>query len=397
MAWRDQLLPASFRGVPFEVLDERATFGRRTVLHEFPFRDVPFVEDLGRRARELQIRAIIVGSDYMERRDALIAAVEEAGSGKLVHPQYGEMQVSISYGVDIETSTAEGGCCRIQFSCVETGDARFPSAQAATADVVEERAEDAQETLRERFASIFDLSGLPAWASDDALLRAQDWLSEVRAVVAPIAQAIDRGDVLALVSSLNSGLAGKLRAPLAMAESVIGIVRSLRLALPARDATRALQTLGGFQAGQTFVPPTTPSTRAQARNRDTMLELMRGAAVAEAAVALSRTVFTDYNQAVTLRDAITDQIDAIAEVTQEDALYHALSDLRAAVVRDLDARGANLARVASYPMPATMPAVVLAWTLYQDSGRDLELAERNRIRHPGFVPGGVTLEVLVDG
>ncbi|WP_374707575.1 DNA circularization N-terminal domain-containing protein, partial [uncultured Deefgea sp.] len=39
MAWREQLQPASFRGVPFYVYTSSGEVGRRNVVHEYPLRD----------------------------------------------------------------------------------------------------------------------------------------------------------------------------------------------------------------------------------------------------------------------------------------------------------------------------------------------------------------------
>ncbi|EPR0211413.1 DNA circularization N-terminal domain-containing protein, partial [Escherichia coli] len=47
MAWKDRLVEASFRGVPFKVEDEGAPVGRRVETHEYPNRDKPYTEDLG--------------------------------------------------------------------------------------------------------------------------------------------------------------------------------------------------------------------------------------------------------------------------------------------------------------------------------------------------------------
>jgi prophage DNA circulation protein len=51
--WRDVLLsqPASFRGVIFHVETGGKSSGRRTVTHEYPKRDDPYAEDMGRVAR----------------------------------------------------------------------------------------------------------------------------------------------------------------------------------------------------------------------------------------------------------------------------------------------------------------------------------------------------------
>ncbi|HAW0191952.1 TPA: DNA circularization protein, partial [Escherichia coli] len=90
--WRDNLYDASFRGVPFSVESDEGSFGRRVQVHEYPNRDKPYTEDLGRATRRLTINAYLVGDDYAEQRDRLITAIETAGPGTLIHPQFGEMQ-----------------------------------------------------------------------------------------------------------------------------------------------------------------------------------------------------------------------------------------------------------------------------------------------------------------
>ncbi|WP_171555545.1 DNA circularization N-terminal domain-containing protein, partial [Shigella sonnei] len=72
--WRDNLYDASFRGVPFSVESDEGSFGRRVQVHEYPNRDKPYTEDLGRATRRLTINAYLVGDDYAEQRDRLITA-----------------------------------------------------------------------------------------------------------------------------------------------------------------------------------------------------------------------------------------------------------------------------------------------------------------------------------
>ena len=64
MTWRDTLQPASFRGVPFEVDDMSAKFGRRNVEHAYPQRDRGFVEDLGRAGRRFSVVGFVLGDDW---------------------------------------------------------------------------------------------------------------------------------------------------------------------------------------------------------------------------------------------------------------------------------------------------------------------------------------------
>lgn len=48
MTWKYRLQDASFRGVPFKVEEESAGTGRRVETHEYPNRDKPYTEDLGK-------------------------------------------------------------------------------------------------------------------------------------------------------------------------------------------------------------------------------------------------------------------------------------------------------------------------------------------------------------
>jgi prophage DNA circulation protein len=91
MSWRDQLRPGSFRGAPFRIQGNDGEGGRRGALHEFPERDEPWFEDLGRAARRWTIEAIVIGENYLADLDALVAACEEKGPGTLVHPYRGTL------------------------------------------------------------------------------------------------------------------------------------------------------------------------------------------------------------------------------------------------------------------------------------------------------------------
>ena len=44
-----------------------------------------------------------------------------------------------------------------------------------------------------------------------------------------------------------------------------------------------------------------------------------------------------------------------------------------------------------------IPALVLAHRLYDDPSWDADIVARNDVVHPGFVPGGVDLQVLSNG
>ncbi len=92
--WLSQLLPASFRGVPFNVEGHEENGGRRGVQHEYPGRDTPYAEDLGQKGGVYRVRAFVLGDSYISQRDALRQAMQQDGTtGTLVHPYLGSLQV----------------------------------------------------------------------------------------------------------------------------------------------------------------------------------------------------------------------------------------------------------------------------------------------------------------
>jgi len=130
--WRDALLPASFRGALFHVEAGSKESGRRIVVHEYPKKNIPYAEDMGRRARSFIIRAYLVtfptdtgialySRDYRTARDALIDALESSeGPGVLQLPTIEPMTVTCpQYRWNEEERF--GGYCTFDMTFVEFG------------------------------------------------------------------------------------------------------------------------------------------------------------------------------------------------------------------------------------------------------------------------------------
>jgi prophage DNA circulation protein len=398
MSWREQLLPASFRGVEFSVTRSNAAFGRRVVVHEYPMRDTPYVEDLGRRARVMRVDAIILGDDYRVRRDALIEAIEQSGPGKLVHPFYGELTVSLDDSpASIDESTDQGGSAYISFTVIESGQARFPAATAATSDQVAAKADAAATTAGEGVEDGLSIAGLPAFATASAVEQLDRGLRLVEVALSAATSGDFRSAALGLISGLRPDLLSLLSSPSNLIARMRNVFETARSAFaPADGLTAFVRAAQEYTAVTLPLVPTTPQ---RVRERTTCVQLedmVRTLTVCQAAVCSARVVFPDYTTAIETRDNLVGEIDRVSDVTTDDRLHQSLADLRAAVVRDINQRAATLARVVEFKPEATMPALVVAYRLYDAADRDGEIIDRNRIAHPGFVAGGVALEVLDD-
>jgi len=140
--WKIQLVPASFRGVVFHVDVGGRASGRRTVLHEFPKRDTPYAEDMGRMARKFPITGYVIGPDFRERRDDLIFALENPTPGELVLPTglQGGVYTVVPTAYGVREQRQQGGMAQFDMAFVEAGEAAFdalPDTQNRTNDAAD--------------------------------------------------------------------------------------------------------------------------------------------------------------------------------------------------------------------------------------------------------------------
>ena len=417
----ENLRPASFRGVAFEVESHSESGGRRVELHEYPLRDTPYAEDLGKKAGKWQIAAFLVNgkSGYAERRDKLREALNASGPGTLIHPYLGELSVSVD-GYSLKETTREGGYCTFSISFVEAGQPVEPDVEKDTAANVLDKAEVAKEAatagfLDEYMPLLEDLEGLagkvPALLSEataflgtplSILSRAQSAASSVLALPDRLASRIlgYLGTIRQLGGIATSGLkmnaltallgkksAGTASSWLVTSNGVIaGIV----------GETSWPQAGGGSIGGGTPSPETPGVVASTVANRaeTPLIDLIAAGAVIEAAIESADADYGTADDALASRDAVIDAIDEVQRANCSDAVFTALSELAVAVNEDLTTRGAELPKLGSATLFMSMPALAASYRLYGDVGQADAIVARNRIRHPGRVPGGVPLEVI---
>lgn len=417
----ENLRPASFRGVAFEVESHSESGGRRVELHEYPLRDTPYAEDLGKKAGKWQIEAFLVNgkSGYAERRDKLREALNASGPGTLIHPYLGELSVSVD-GYSLKETTREGGYCTFSISFVEAGQPVEPDVEKDTAANVLDKAEAAKEAatagfLDEYMPLLEDLEGLagkvPALLSEataflgtplSILSRAQSAASSVLALPDRLASRIlgYLGTIRQLGGIATSGLkmnaltallgkksAGTASSWLVTSNGVIaGIV----------GETSWPQAGGGSIGGGTPSPETLGVVASTVANRaeTPLIDLIAAGAVIEAAIESADADYGTADDALASRDAVIEAIDEVQRANCSDAVFTALSELAVAVNEDLTTRGAELPKLGSATLFMSMPALAASYRLYGDVGQADAIVARNRIRHPGRVPGGVPLEVI---
>ncbi|MEW6612710.1 MAG: DNA circularization N-terminal domain-containing protein [Pseudomonadota bacterium] len=387
MAWRAELRTASFRDVPFHVEGATLAAGRRLARHEYPQRDVPYLEDMGRRAREYKVEAYIVGPDYMAGRDQLLAAIEEAGPGQLVHPYHGTVRVTVS-DCQLTESTQHGGLAKFSITFVEAGEQREPATETDTEGVLDAQYLACEAAFAGDFGRVFSIDGLPEFAAQDALDSVNALLELPEMALGELGW-IRANPLSALTALLPENLQASLGNPLALANGILALVRN----------AAGVMSLFAFSRPAVGSAIVTPTRQAQNRNRAAFTSLVRQAAAARRIVDLAKSEPATLDDARLARAEIVTRADAVLldEATGQQAA-EAILQLRTDAVAHFARIQPQLPRLVSVTPQAVRPALVLAHDFYGDdwlaAGREDELLARNRVRHPGFVPAGRALELV---
>lgn len=395
--WRDHLRQASFRGVTFEVESREGQGGRTLAKHRYPGRDEGYDEDIGGKPLAFSLSAYLIGPGYLAAKDALIAALREKGPGELVDQWGDSRQVQVD-GFSWSEDSQRGGFVSFSIQFAEWSPVGVHTIDTDTAHAVALAATPARAALIDVFEADYSVRG-NAFVLADAIATVQDYAQRLQSVLdvdnavvfqASAAVVAAKDQIEAFVDDIVETMAEPSALALRLVDRLDATLGCLDAGWPRYAAATVLQAYGDDFG---TIVATTTSLRQAAVNRARMIALVRGSAAIAAAVAATEIDFAVYDDAVAVRQTIADTLDALMLVA-DDAVYARLAALRAAAVRDIGERGANLARLTDVTPSATLPAMVLAYRLFGDAGREADVVDRNpTIRHPGFVSGGLTLKV----
>lgn len=417
--WHFSIRPASFRGVPFKVAEDEATFGRRTVPHEYPLRDVPYTEDMGRKVRRYSVSAYVIGSDFMAQRDRLLTALEQGGSGTLIHPFYGSLTVNVDGDITFRHSRDNGGMCEISLKFIESGQLSYPTAGGATAQNVENAADAADQSFADKFLDDFDLTG-PDWISDGVIQSVSDMLDDV----IDFFEMVDSG--ISDLARLLQGDLSVLFPPPSQVAEIISRVQAMWAAgksiyYNTDSAISAVDNLKYISGIDSLAPRGVWPTQSASQQQTTVAtnafsQLMRSSAITQSTrqfSALPTPTASNYNYRSATRAALTDSprqnnepsvlpvsYDQLARQRTSysqlfdretcrvsgDEPFIRIEDLRQTVWLDIQKRLQLTAKTVTRTPDDVTPAVVLAADWYDDASRGAEIVALNNIPHPGFIP-----------
>jgi prophage DNA circulation protein len=395
MAWRDRLRPASFRGIPFFIDTSQFTTGRRVQLHEFPDRDNPFPEDLGKNTRTFRVEGHILG-DYWATKDSLIEACEQEGPGELIHPYYGTRQVQVG-PVSFDEDTLEGQFLKVTFLFYEAGDNRFPRAVDDKQVLLENSADASLAAVKDDFDNNFTILGFAGFVVDTAREAVNAAADAIEQATEGLVQTIEEiADLAFSIRNLKAEVNDLLQSPQLLSQRLLDSLELLEGALGTPEGQlRANSTLFTFvgNADADFVR-TTPSRIRQADNEEIFNNFIRRAAIIKGVVQASEVDYDSVQSATAQREELVDLLEEQSLNTTDDTVFQSLGNLNAQLVEVLPDVDAELPNIKTVQLTATNHSLALAYDLFENPEAEQDIIDRNGIRHPGFILGDTELEVV---
>jgi prophage DNA circulation protein len=390
------LRKASFNNVSFEVSAGSVSVGRRIVTHEFPQRDTPYSEDLGRAYRQFTVSGFVTGADYIEKARRLQEALESDSKGRLIHPWLGTLDVIVADKTTITWDTASR-LASFDITFIELGEQKDPSLSRSFISKLKSIADDISDECYNYFVEAME--SIDYYAIVDAVIN-DSWFD--------ISNKLKNSDLVR-----NFGLEDLLDYTDTVAAETLGanagnFAKLLQNLLSLSDNTadtrnfrQTILSLCTLAESKPFQNQGLNSTQGQANN--CIRQLCRQTLIADViglctAVGASNDISADddakvksYDEIVEVQNRVLELLESEMIATEDDGgeVYQSLEKAYSSVYQHLSINICQSKQLYTDSVKLVCPALNLAYDRYEDAERADEITSRNRIVNPLFVSGDI--------
>ncbi|SIO94786.1 DNA circularization protein [Vibrio spartinae] len=392
---------ASFRGVHFYVLSTKGKSGRRALAHEYPKRDGGWTEDNGGVLNNEMIKAELVGPDAETEFTRLLAALNIAGPGELIHPYWGIQQVQVGE-VDYDFDNNERHVARLSFTVYAVGENLF-SNTPDTKSIVEEQASKAHDVNVNVFESL--ATSLDEETQQTLLDSIDITLSDLDDTINNLPGLPEElGDWFDRLEHVKSSAGRLLAYPGELGRDITNLIVDLKDLVT--ELPRSLSVYDqlenrwkGLKAELTVKADIYPRANVYTFTH-TAVVIAKVQAVATAPVAGEVNGFTDSTQASLTASSLSTSLQEIAEEAIDSGNrtgWRLYRSLRSAVTSDLAQRIQQLPSVKKVTPNRAIPVALLAYQQTGDTENRDVIVTRNSLSRPSFITPHQSIEVVISG
>ncbi len=360
----------SFKNIPFHT--ENINFdgsSRRVTLHEYPFKNESFTEDLGASSKSMSVSAYILGADYEIRRDALIKACTTKGAGTLLLANFASMQAICTACSVSENKEGKIATFSLSFNIVDNQ--KIPLPLINTAGIISQKTNNLAAKIEENFIKSYN----PQQFLSSHIKYIETYLHAVFDHIFTQPIFIDIFNAASVFHHVYQGI--KILSNEESRKELLGkLYTAIEKVLLSVSAEVALEV---------------------AKTCENVKRMCLRLIVMQMADSLKNTDFANKeagkSEFYKVHTYLEKELQHASRL-REDSTYFALEDMRSALVQDILTRAVNLPNITTFQTIRTEPAIVIAHRLGggEELARDIET--RNAINHAGFVRGGSTLTAL---
>ena len=422
-----QLLPASWKGIPFFIRSEMLTEGgRRIVLHDYPNSSERFVEDLGELPPKFSITAFVTGDDFIDRAGQLERALKEPGKGRLSMPTFGVRSLfALPYRKD--ASQKDVGEIRFDLEFVSGRAVSGPSKAPKTTQTVYAQGDTARIAIGESLEALW----LPPNCTSNVLTaqfdleQFTDAVSGLSAVVSNVTDlsritnfiGVNSQSIVRAASDMSTAFIGELWQTVSVGLSSgagLSFLQDLtrfgsQLSLSLSDIKNASIPETADQNGDS-IPLWNPTTAARIERNQNRLTLINSGRVAALVSAYEQAADASYSTDAEIEETRltleTEHQRLMREDTENGTLVQSQSDVRRAVenirlsaLNVLDQKEQSAYSLTTIENSVSVSAFVLAYDLYAEqlttsadlTAKGLEIRALNPTQPADKLSNGVTV------
>lgn len=385
--------PASYKGVEFLMLSATTNGGIKDALFEFPNSNRQTVEQLGLKVRAYSMTAIIPHEDYYNKRDALLAALEEQGSGPLDHPTFGKIEDIVARTFTLNERISELGRAEVQITFAISDDIGIPQKAKNSISEVNQDNNTLSDELNIEIADDFEVdTGLLGNFQDaqDLLNNVGDAFNSVVSTVTAVTTTINQ--VAAQINDFTNNINTLIGLPGQLANSVSNIFSSINgVTSTFESAFSVYANLFGFGDEDIPINKTTAGLTQRAKNRDVINQVMQTSSLGYAYLNAVQIEFQTTDDIDALNTLLEDQYEKIIgnDAFSEDA-KRAATDVRTIANQLFDAKRLDAKNVIDI-YTHRRPMSEIAYQYYGSTDLTDTLLELNNITNGSFVEGDIKI------
>lgn len=422
----------SFRGVPFYIIDDsNQSGGHRIVEHAFPGRQTGKVENMGAMQDDYSIFCVLIGDDYLEQKEVLIAALREPEPADLEHPYHGTLYVQAkTWNCRVSTQEQRIAMFQVTF-CIAEKEESPESETDGEAELLDQN-ESLLDAIAADVAEAWDtINGVVA-DIEAAVTFATNVVNNITNMVTGLSSLGGFGSLLGTVQGLQGSISNLIKSPKKLISNLSNLFKGFTSSGSKGSKPSAQRALRSIVVSVENMPLSERPAAAK------MQESIRTAVVISALTELAQSAVSDARDIIKGRtdsdvtvmidgeetpldtqreELLTDDHPLVETLDDCDRVADELGDeladqylrvadafwfnsatrlqrLRLTFLDEMKKAAAALPNARQVTPHITEPALVILYRETGDSKSILRFTQRNALRHPTFVRGGEAVEVI---